>query len=875
MQFHTYVGRKGNYIEHIGYENGKRFHERKEFKPSIYYETISGDADSTSIFGQPLKQRKFDSISDWSKFFFQNKDILAMYSDLDPVHQFIAKEYPTALPYDQKNIRVWWIDIEVNSEEGFPYPHEAKWPVVSITIYDTKRDEYIVLGLKDYVYDAKRLPLNTLKVSFKKCINERDLLIKFIDLHKALQPDIIIAHNGEGFDFPYNINRIDNLQLNSNDLSPIGKTTSKYTEVEDKFVSGRSEYYNSIEGISLLDNMLLYKKYIATPRESYSLSNLAVEDLGMDKINYEEYDNLTDLYEKDYTKFIDYNITDVYLMVMLNKKNGYLDIHIRNMYKSKCSNFEEPMSPVKLWDLYIYQSLQAKNIQVQPQKKDVEKFSYPGAFVIDPMIGKHKWVLTEDLNSLYPHIHMEWNISPETLVENLTVSDWLQSLSESDIDKLIDKAKTPEQARFLRDVKELNSFGYAIPPIDKDQLDDRMLNQLIPTHPEYIMSANGYYYRKDKIGCIPELLIENYNERKAIKQGMEILKKQQEIEFKKDVADRLAADKVAEQGIKIMMNAEYGALANVFFRHCRYELPSSITMGGQLVLLTLVKAVKKEIPELEIIFGDTDSLGLGCNNIVKKHCVGFSDEQIRVFLVEFEQTTLQPLIQKTYNQLAEFVGANKNYMKMAREKIISDGIWTAKKHYAFRMIMEDTVVLKEPKYGFKGLECVKSSIPKAIRAMQKNTIQIMLTDESKIAETINKSKEMIMKLTPEEIAFPKTCNGLYKYADGSGGWIKGAQAHVKAAMTYNKYILKNKLVDSYPIIKDGEKIRFVWLKTPNPFDSETFGFMNRLPKDDAILSFVDYETIYHKAYYKIMVDMLEKINLQHLLSNVVSLEDYF
>jgi len=874
--FYTYVGRKGNDIHHIGYKNGKRFHNTSKFQPSIYYETLNEkEIDAYSLDGKPLKQKKFDSINEWNQFYYQNKDLLDLYSDLDPIYQFIARKYSASVEYNQKDIRVWLLDIEVNSTDGFPFPFEAKHPIVSIAIYDSRRNEYIVLGLNDYQFDSKRLELTTNKVTFKKCDNEKDLLQKFIELNAALHPDIWIAHNGEGFDYPYIINRIANVGLKVNDLSPIGRASSKYTERDDKFMTQKSEYYNTIEGISLLDNMHLYKKYIATPRESYSLSNLAIEDLNIDKIDYSEYDNLAGLYEKNYERFIDYNINDVHLMYMLNKKNGYLDIHIRNMYKSKCANFEDNMGPVKMWDIYIYQSLQQKNIQVLPSKKDTSTFSYPGAFVVEPIIAKHKWLVSIDVNSMYPHIQMQWNISPEKLVENYTVTDWLQSLTENELDEYIKKARSPQQKKFLEDVKQLNNFGYAIPQINRDGLDERMLNMLIPTHPDYIMTANGFYFKKDSLGAIPELLIENYNERKHIKSVlMSDLKKQQQIKDTEEIKEQLANYKVAEQGIKIMMNAEYGALANTFFRYCKYELCSAVTMNGQFIDQYLIKEFNRRYPDVLIVAGDTDSLYLSLEKMVEKECKGMSESEIVAWVDKFSANELQQVIDDAFEQIAEYVGATKNYMKMAREKVIISALWTAKKHYAYKMIMEDDKLLSKPKYGYKGLECVKSSIPKAIRQMQKETINTIL-DDIDVYDMIQKCRAKIMQLSPEEIAFPKTCNGLRKYADGKGGWIKGAQAHVKAAMVYNNYLMKNSLAGEYPMIMDGDKIRFVWLKEPNIFNSPTFGFINRLPIDNLIKDFVDYETIYYKSYEKIMTDMLDRIGLSRQISKTVDLDELF
>lgn len=875
MSFYTYIGRKGNKIHHIGYDDrGKRFHTEALFKPSIYYEA-NGATDSISLFGKPLKKKTFDSINDWFQFLGQNKDILEMYSDLDPSYQFLAEKY-SEVHYIQNQIRIWFLDIEVLSDEGFPYAHEAKHPIVSIALYDTKRDEYFVMGLKDYTYDPTRLPLNTKKVTYKKCESERELMLKFIELVKALNPDLIIAHNGEGFDFPYIVNRIDNIGLKSTELSPYGKAKSTYKEVEDNFMSKKAEYFTSIDGVSLLDNMALYRKYIQTPRESFSLSNLALEDLGMDKIDYDEYDNLGGLYEKNFEKFTDYNINDVYLMVLLNKKNGYLDIHIRNTYKAKLTNFSEAMSPVRLWDIYIYQELQKQNIQVPPSKRDVSKFTYPGAFVVDPIVGKHKWIATFDLNSLYPSIQMQWNISPEKFVEHLTVEQWLQSLSDNEIDEFIEKSTSEKQIKFLKDLKDMNNLGYAVTPIDRENVDQRMIDHVIPQHPNYIMTSNGYYFQRGELGIIPTLLLENFMERKTIKKSMIPLKKELEnLGSDKVIENKLSSMKVNEQGIKIMMNAEYGALANVYFRYCKYELCSSVTMNGQFVIISLINAIKEKLPKIKIIFGDTDSNGFGLEDIVKESCVNMSEKETIQWVISFCNETIQPIIAETYEKLSRYVNAPKNYMKMSREKIISDGIWVAKKHYAFRNVVEDELVLDHAKYGYKGLSCVKSSTPKAIRNEQKRFIETILMDETNISNVMGECKKAIMKLEPTKIAFPKTCNGLAKYSDNEGNPIKGAGSHVKAALVYNKYIRENNLENEYPIIQEGEKIRFIELKQPNRFNSDTFGFINRIPNDPLILEYIDYDKMYFKGFEKPMMEILERINMSGLNSKTTSLEDLF
>lgn len=605
--FYSYIGYRGNNIFHVGYDNnGKKFVETVKFKPSVYY--YANDGKDKSLYNEPLKKKVFENNTQFYSFRVDNKDILKLYGNADCTMQFIQERYPfTQVNYKREFLRIWFLDIEVETQGKFPLPEEALYPICAITVYDTRYGKYITLGLKDYTYDKKRIEFNA-EVVYKKCDSEIDLLDKFIKLVNKFKPDIWIAHNGESFDYPYIINRLANVGFEPSSLSYCGgKARTRFKEVQNNGITFKV-FDNDIDGISLLDNILLYKKYIADPRESYSLSNLAIEDLGLDKLNYEEYDNLEGLYEKNYAKFIDYNINDVYLMFLLDRKNGYVDLHIRNMYVSKCATFQVNMSPVALWDNYIYHQLADISIQIPPMEEN-DDFDYAGAFVVPTINRIHKWLVSIDVNSMYPHIQMQWNISPEKIVNGLTVEKWLKSLTDEQIDEFISKSDNPKQIKFLQDLKELNMMGIPIKPIDKKNLDERMLDMVFPTHPDYIMTANGFYFKKGDLGIIPELLHKNYNERKSVKNQMKAIKKQiKETGGSKELEIELSNLDVTQQGIKIMMNSEYGALANKFFRYCKYELCSSVTMNGQFIDKFLLKRIKEEFPLIEAVAGDTDSI---------------------------------------------------------------------------------------------------------------------------------------------------------------------------------------------------------------------------------------------------------------------------
>lgn len=293
--------------------------------------------------------------------------------------------------------------------------------------------------------------------------------------------------------------------------------------------------------------------------------------------------------------------------------------------------------------------------------------------------------------------------------------------------------------------------------------------------------------------------------------------------------------------------------------------------------------VEEEVYDIEtekthMFFGNDilvhNSLYLSLERLVEENCKGYTREQIIDWIDKFSNDKIQKLLDETFEKIRDFVGAPKNYIKMSREKIIESAIWTGKKHYAYKMVDDDGVRLEKPKYGYKGIECIKSSTPSAIRELMKYTLNSLL-DGKDISSIIPECETKIRNMLPEEIAFPRSCNGVTKYKyNPILGFDKGTPIQVKAALTYNHYIKENNIKD-YPLIGEGTKIRFLYLKEPNIFNSNVFGFINRLPKDEMILKYVDYETMIDKAYTKVMVDTLKKAEIEMTISDNQNLDDLF
>ena len=264
-------------------------------------------------------------------------------------------------------------------------------------------------------------------------------------------PDIITGWNSRFFDIPYLVNRIVRVlgEKMAKKLSPWGW----YKENEITLFGNRKQQIFDLVGISSIDYMDAYKKFTYVNQESYSLNHIAYAELGEKKLDYSEYSSLHELYQTNFQKFVDYNVHDVVLLERLEEKMKLLEMIISLAYMAKC-NFNDVFSPVKMWDCIIFNHLKDQQIVVPPKKHETKLEAYEGAYVKTPQIGRHKWVASFDLNSLYPHLIMQYNISPETLVGMYPESGLVDALldKEFDVDFLKEKnlTMTPNGSLYTR-----------------------------------------------------------------------------------------------------------------------------------------------------------------------------------------------------------------------------------------------------------------------------------------------------------------------------------------------------------------------------------------------------------------------------------------
>ena len=813
MTFYTNVLQFGNslLVREVD-EKGQRIKKRVQYLPTLF-DLCNKKTGYVTLDGKHVLPHQFDSIKDAKDWYESRKDQGIVYGNTQYAYTYISDMYPKRVQWDKDKLLIATLDIEVECENGFPSVKEAAESMLSITMKNHQNKQTLVWGLHEFQNYRD-------DVTYIQCKDEADLLIKFSDEWARCLPDIVTGWNTEFFDIPYLCNRMK--QLFGEDflkkLSPWGKVIER-----ELYKMGRQHQTYNIQGVAHLDYFDLYRKFTYSAQESYRLDHIAKVELGEQK-DGNPFDTFREWYTKDYQSFIEYNIQDVELVDKLEDKMRLIELCLTMAYEAKV-NYTDVLGTVRYWDILIYNHLRAKNVVI-PQKKDHEKVEqFEGAYVKDPQVGMHKWVMSFDLNSLYPHLIMQYNISPETLVN-----------SGADIEK---------------------------------ELVNKILDGKVKNDTKHCMTPNGAFFRKDVKGFLPELMENMYNDRVKYKKLM--LEAQQEFENTKNksLLKDISRFNNIQMAKKISLNSAYGAIGNNWFRYFDLLVATAITTSGQLSIRWIEKSLNiylNKILETDnldyVIASDTDSVYITFDKLVDKlFPKGGSTEKIVNFLDKIANEKLEPFIDKSYQHLAREMNAYEQKMVMAREVIADKGIWTAKKRYILNVWDSEGVRYKEPKMKIMGVEAVKSSTPAACREKIKEALPIIMNgDEKSLNEFIQDFREDFMKLDPELIAYPRSCNGVQKFRGESQLFKSGAPIHVKGAILYNYLIKKNKLQNKYPNIQEGDKIKFLHLKQPNVYVSTAFSFMTNVPKELDIIDNIDYDIQFEKRFVEPLKFITEKMN---------------
>ena len=847
--FYTNVQSLGGKILYRGVKDGKRIKLKIDYEPQLYLPARKGNGTHKSLDGIDLVPKRFDGIREARDYVKQFEDVAGgtkIYGNTRFEYAFIAEQHTEMVDWDADKVSVGVIDIEVGSENGFPDPYLANEPITAIALTYLNGMTH-VFACGDYNnYDDN--------VTYVKCRDEWSLCKRFLELWSHNTPDVITGWNTKFFDIPYLVNRFRKIlgEDDTKKLSPWNYITERKT-----IINGRQLIAYSFVGVESLDYIELYKWYApgGKSQESYRLDNIAQVELGEGKISYDEFDNLHALYRLNFQKFIEYNIKDVKLIIKLEDKLKLLELALTLAYDTKC-NYEDVFAQTRMWDALTYSYLLNRGIIVPPREVQDKDAAFEGAYVKDPQTGMHNWVASFDLNSLYPHLMMQYNISPETLIE-------------------------PEN--YTPEMREVLSQGVSVDKLLKCQIDTSRLEDVTIT-------PNGQFFRTDKIGFLPAMMEEMYQDRKKFKKMM--LTAQQEYENEKDeskkydIEKRVARFNNLQLAKKVSLNSAYGALGSQYFRFYDLRMALGVTTAGQLSIRWIEAKINKYMNKLlstddvdYVIASDTDSIYLRLGDLVNKvygvdGVVKMPAQKVIEFMDKVCEDKLQPYIDKSYEELANYVHAYAQKMQMKREGLSDKGVWTAKKRYILNVYNNEGVQYAEPHMKVMGLEMIKSSTPSAIREKMKSSIKLMMTGtEQEVQDFIAKFRQEFKTLPAEEISFPRGLNGLNTYSDPVMMFKKGTPIHVRGAIVYNHYLKQKDLTKKYPLIQEGEKLKFTYLKMPNHFKNDVISFPSRIPKEFELDNYIDYDVQFDKAFLEPISVILRCINWSAEKTN--SLEDFF
>jgi DNA polymerase elongation subunit (family B) len=829
--FYTNVLQYGNSLLVRYVEDGKRLTKRVKYQPTLFDLVNTREKTGyTTLDGKSVLPHKFDSIRDAKDWIADRDNQDIVFGNTQYPYCWIADEYPGRVDWDLDQMLIVTIDIEVECENGFPKPEDALEPMLSITVKNHQTKRIVVFGLHEFHNDRD-------DVTYIKCDSEVHLLKEFLAFWERNVPDIVTGWNTEFFDIPYLCNRIKRV-FDEDEV----KRLSPWRNVFDRQVyqMGRTHQIYTIDGVSALDYYDLYRKFTYTNQERYTLDHIAYVELGERK-DGNPFDTFREWYTHDYQSFIEYNITDVELVDKLEDKMRLIELCLTMAYEAKV-NLTDVLGTVRYWDILIYNHLRERNLVIPPKKEHGKNEKYEGAYVKDPQVGMHNWVMSFDLNSLYPHLIMQYNISPETLVNSGA------DLAEGMVDKLLEgKAKNDT---------------------------------------EYCMTPNGAFFRKDIRGFLPELMESMYNDRVKYKKLM--LQAEQEYEDTKNPALLKDISKYnnIQMAKKISLNSAYGAIGNNWFRYYDLLIATAITTAGQLSIRWIEKALNIHLNKIlktekidYVIASDTDSVYITFDALVHKiFGEGQETGKVVAFLDKLAKEKLEPFIDKSYLALATHMNAYDQKMQMAREVIADKGIWTAKKRYILNVHDSEGVRYKEPKLKMMGIEAVKSSTPAPCRARIKDAMNIIMGGtEKELNSFIQDFREEFMKLPPEDIAYPRSCNGVTKYRGTDRLFKQGAPIHVKGGILYNHLVQKNNLSNKYPYIQEGDKVRFLHMKEPNIYQSSAFSFITTLPRELDIMDKIDYDMQFEKSFVEPLRFITEKAKwlIDTSYGTQGTLEDFF
>ena len=760
--------------------------------------------------------------------------------------------------------RVMTFDIEVEMITGLPNTKEAQNEITAIASHDSATKYYDVFVL-DKHRKIKKNENRFTKDGREVCVhifdNEKNLLLAFLNYYEEVNPTILTGWNIDFFDIPYLYNRIKNVcgENHAKRLSIIGECF--YSPYREKWSFG---------GVSILDYINLYKTYTYTLESSYTLNHISTKELGRGKIEYEG--SLDDLFQNDLEKFIEYNIVDVELVVALDQKLQFIEL-CRAVCHAGFVPYEDYVFSSKWLEGACLAYLKRKGL-VAPNKpkdrrermqalRDNQEEKFIGAYVKEPIVGKYDWVYDLDLTSLYPSIIMSLNISPETKVgkiSNWDAEEWIKG-----VDRTYKVANDTEEYEYNRE--EL-----------ADVIRDSNLG----------VAANGVLYNQDKPGLIADILNDWFQKRVDFRK----LEKQYGEAGDTEKYEFYAKRQLVQ---KILLNSMYGVLGLPAFRFYDIDNAEAVTITGQIVIKKTAEMANikywKELGTKDDynVYIDTDSIYMMAEPLVKHRYPEYKefDQERMAQEVNTIAEETQSFLNKFYDIFSEkffFIPKEKHRFEIKKEYISKAGFWVSKKRYAQWMILKNGI--KWDKLDVKGLDVVRSSFPKAFQEFMAKMLKDILMSKSneEIDETLIQFKKNMPNLPVNKIAkggaikeLSKYDNGTWKVGQPVANFEKGTPAHVKAGIAYNRLLKFFNCPFKHEPIRDGDKVKWIYLKT-NPLGLDALAFKDyNDPKEimDFVQNYVDRDEIYKAELENKIDDFYNALGWQKASNEVKTAKKFF
>jgi len=891
--FYTNVSFNKGRILLKGFDNGKRIQTSIPYQPYLFVQSTDPTSHYKTIFGAPVERVDFRTVGAARDYINKYKDVsnYNLFGMTQWIYPYIFDKYGTSgtIAYNRDQIRILYLDIETDTgkyEDDFeirvrktPDSFETDTTVeqlykyIDYEVFDVKYERWTTVMQSSYITDIEYSPvadatkeINSVtfridgknivlglydytpedsNTTFIKCMHEVELLSKIIDIIRKIDPAIVTGWNSSGYDIPYITNRIVRIlgEDRAKELSPWGIIERRM--IHDKF--GQDFEQITWVGISSIDYMDTYKKFESATEESYALDYISEIQLGVGKLDYSEYGSLRALYILNRPLYYKYNIIDVERITQIEEKLKLFDVQLSLAYYMGV-NYIDVFGTIRSWDSFIHSFLLRQGIVVPQSEIGEQEDKIEGAHVKMPTPGLYEWVASFDVKSLYPSIARQCNISPETLIgtaPNVTVD---AALNKTIDPELIAQLKTENASLCGTGCLFDNSVEGFIAACMRQTYDERVVFQA--EHKKYVKLLNATD-KTDPLYAVYEAKTAYY--------------------------------RAQQQSRKIAINSLYGSFAARFFRWYDRRLAESITKTGQIAIRQVAAYINKFLNAYcgtvdidYVLYIDTDSNYIELQRVVAKN--GWDklpNVEIAALIDTFCKEHLRPVIDRAFDDLFEYLNHRTKVLDMARENIASRAIWTeAKKRYAMMVYDSEGTLYNPPKPKIQGHEAVKNSTPRELRKLLKEAIIILLIQDEEAVQKYVEQAEAEFKGLPFEVtAYNKNCNNLAKYSSEDSVFIKGTPINVRAALVYNRMLRLHNLDSKYPLIEEGSKIKYCHLILPNPTNSNVIGAPYELPPELKLESYIDYRTMFEKAFIKPMQSLTDAAGWN--IEKVADLSDLF